>query len=199
MTVRATIAKSMSMANGTFNSTATVEADAVIFEDVSVPAGFAGTLTARGSDSAGTVTTTNSHTITTGVRADVYWTGGCRRGVTVGTVNVKAIPISGGSGDALPLQTTDILIVEPLLLDMAVLGTNVDCLMLYAAKRGQFVFVDDNDAELHQVELPASGSWAWSEDDGFTNPITGDTVAGVYVSHGDAAAATMRVGILYNN
>jgi len=199
MTVRATIVKNMSMGGGTFGSTATVDADAVMLEDVSVPAGFAGTLTARGSDSAGTVTTTGDHTITTGVRADVYWSGGCRRGVTVGTVNVKAIPISGGSGDSLPLQDTAITIVEPVLLDMAVLGTNVDVIMLYSAKLGQFVFVDDADAELLQVEVAASGSWVWNEADGFTNPITGDTLAGVYVSHGDAAAATMRVGILYNN
>lgn len=199
MTVRATIAKSMTMASGSFSSTATVDADAVILEDVSVSAGFVGTLTTRGSSTAGTVTTTNAHTITDGNRVDIYWEGGCCRGATVGTVNVKAIPFTLATGDALPVQTTAVTIVKPMLLDVAVDGTNVDCLMLYTAKRGQFVFVDDGDAELHQIELGAAGSWVWSEDDGFTNPITGDTVAGVYVSHGDAAAATMRVGVLYNN
>lgn len=200
MSISARITKTMSMGGVNFNSGTTVTADAAIVNEESVAAGYAGTLTARGSDTAGTVTTTATPTgVTEGDRADLYWSGGCRRGVAVGTVTEKAIAVSGGSGDNLPVQTTAITIVEPMFLDIIVDGDNVDTIMLYTAKLGQFVFVSSGDTEEYAVELPAAGSWEWNEADGFTNPIAGDDIIGVYVSHGDTAAATMRVGILYNN
>jgi hypothetical protein len=189
----------MTISGVSFNSTAIPETDALVVEDVAVAAGSAGTLTTRSGDTAGTVTTTDAHTITTGQRVDLYWDGGCRRGCVAGTVVVKAIPITGGAGDVLPTQTTAMTIVVPILMDIAVLGTNVDVILLYSSARGQFVFVTDVPAEIYAVTLAAGASWDWTEVNGIANPLTGQSVAGVYVSHGGVAAATMRAGLLYNN
>jgi hypothetical protein len=200
MAISARITKTMSMGGVNFNSGTTVTADAVIVNEESVAAGYAGTLTTRTSDTAGTVTTTATPTgITDGDRVDIYWSGGCCYGATVGTVSDKVIPFTLAAGDVLPVQTTAVMIVEPVLLDMEVLGTNVDTIMLYTEKLGQFAFVSSGPTDEYQVEVPAAGSWAWNEADGFANPITGDSIVGVYVSHGHTAAATMRVGVLYNN
>ncbi|MBK9128182.1 MAG: hypothetical protein IPM13_10320 [Phycisphaerales bacterium] len=68
--------------------------------------GKRGTLTTRTSDTAGTLTMESGHGIATGNTIHVYWDGGKRIGVTVGTVSGTSVPISGGSGDNLPDAST---------------------------------------------------------------------------------------------
>lgn len=83
--------------------------------------GALSTLASRTSDSVGTITAPSGHGITTGSTIDVYWTlevfspsyyqtSHIRRNVTVGTVSGTSIPISGGLGDALPIELADIFV-----------------------------------------------------------------------------------------
>jgi hypothetical protein len=72
-----------------------------------------GTLTTRTDNDTGTLTMTAGHGITTGQTLDVYWAGGQRRGMTVGTVATNSVPIDGGAGDNLPANTTAITAMVP--------------------------------------------------------------------------------------
>jgi hypothetical protein len=199
MTVRATLQKGMNLAGVSFNSSVSPVADAAMVEDVSIAPGLAGTLTTRTNDTDGEFTTTGANTITTGQRIVLYWDGGSCRVTACGTVDVKKIPFTDAVGDALPVQGTACTIIVPTLLDMAVLGTDVDVILLYSESYGQFTFVKAESALVYHVVVTAKGTWDWTEDSGIENPITGETLLGVYVSHGEATAQTMRVGMLYNN
>ena len=55
-----------------------------------------GTLSTRTSTTVGTLTMAGGHGITTGVLIDLFWSGGSRARVTVGSVSGNSVPISGG-------------------------------------------------------------------------------------------------------
>lgn len=201
MSMTATVNKSMSMGGLSFNQAKSVTANGIIVHEVSIDPGEAGTLSTRTDADTGVVTVDDSgHSFADTDRVDIYWTGGCRRGMAVsGSPVGAAVTIDGGSGDDLPIQGTSVILIEPTKIEADFLGTDCQAILLYTSKLGQFVFVNSVPTEQFQVELGAAYSYEWAEGNGITNPITGDAIDGIYVSHGDTAAATMRVGILYNN
>ena len=193
------ISKTNSLGGKNFPQSKTISGDSAAVAERSVQAAQDGTLTTRTSDSVGTITmASTSHTITTGARVDLYWSGGMRRGVTVGTVSGTSVPITVGAGDNLPNNLTDLTVSIPKNVTVEVLGTNLKGLLFYTAKRGQVVLEDSGGTEHFQKQLEAEGSWDWFDGNGETNPITGDTISDVYLSHGETTAQTMRIGMLYN-
>lgn len=150
-----------------------------------VAAAKAGQLTTRGSDTAGTLTMGGGHGITTGARLDLYWTGGSRRGITVGTVSGTSVPISGGAGDNLPTNLTSIIAAVPVEEAFPLDGDEAVVLGAYAGARGQVVFADDADAELLHIPFASAGGYWWDEDGGITNPLAAAAVAKVFFSHAD--------------
>lgn len=88
------------------------ESDGGDLRDISVPAGKVGQLTTRTDNETGTLTMDTGHGITTGAVIDLYWDGGARYGITVGTVSVDSVPIgadNSGTGSNLPTNLTDIV------------------------------------------------------------------------------------------
>jgi hypothetical protein len=81
-----------------------------------LPAGKAGTLTTRTDDDTGEATLGDGHGILTGDEVDIFWCGGCRYGVTVGTVAGNVVPFGApggeGAGDNLPAQTTALVMTK---------------------------------------------------------------------------------------
>lgn len=200
MSVSGTITKSISLGGQTFNQSSTPSADAFIVHNESVAAGEEGSLTTRTDADTGVITVDDSgHSFAETDRVDVYWTAGCRRGMSVSSVTGAAITVDGGSGDDLPAEDSTVTIIEPVLLDLSVLGTRVEAILLSTDTRGQFVFIDDGSLEAYQKELGAGYSFDWIDGNGTTNPITGDQIEGVYISHDGSSAATMKVGILHDN
>lgn len=200
MSVNAGISKTMSLGSVTFNLSATITNEAVIVHDVLVPKADLGSLSLRTNNTEGTITMDESaHGINTGNRVDLYWATGERRGVTVGTVSGAQVPISGGNGDNLPSLSTDINVAVCTQLDMVILGTNVNCILLYTQALGQFVFEDAVGEELY-VKRGAGCVYDWYENNGDDNPITGDSIIAVYVSHNDTTGSKiMKVGVGYDN
>ncbi len=201
MSVNMTTSKGHSLGGISFSESLSLSADAEIAHDKSVPVAWAGLLGTRTSDTAGTITVTESaHLITTGARADLYWTGGCRRGIVVGTVAGESVPFTGGSGDNLPAEDTAITVALPEELDLTVVGDNVVAIFLYFAGLGQAVFCDGSNVEKMAQSVGAGQVWDWNNTNGVTNPLTGDTPTKVFVSHNvTTAAQTIRVGVAYNN
>jgi len=204
MSMSEVVKKNLTVGGTVFAESRTVSGDAIIVHDEDVAAGDGGSLTTRTNDTAGTVTADAlTHGISTGDRVDLYWTVAgvnyCARGATVGTVSGAVIPFTGAVGDALPAQDSDITISLCVELDLSVLGTNVNAIILYAEARGQFVFEDAGGIELAKV-LGDGVVWDWHEDNGEDNPITGDSIIAVYVSHSDEdASKKMKVAVLYDN
>jgi len=163
----------------------------------SVPASAAtGTLTTRSSNSAGTLTLVSGHGITTSAVVDLYWSGGSRAGVTVGTVSGTSVPISGGSGGNLPTTTTAVVVMVAVAKDIDFVGDDVQQLLIQTDKAGRIALLDSAGSTLLTKTLGAGEVYDWHAGCGEANPLAGTTVASATMSHGDAAAVVMRIGTL---
>jgi hypothetical protein len=183
---------------------ATVAHDGMSVVEKLLASAKAGTLSVRTDNDTGTlVMSSGGHGITTGARLDLYWLGGCRRGITVGTVSGTSVPIDGGSGDNLPTASTAITAMVPTEVDFGITGDQVQVVVAFtdSLAQGQVVFADASNAELHNVKLAVPNQmYDWYTGNGTTNPLAGDAVSTVFVSHGDATGSkTVRVGVGYNN
>jgi hypothetical protein len=191
--------KSVTVFGDQYPTTPTVTAALAVPFNLSLPAAKAGSLTTRGSNTAGTLTMDPGHGFLTAGRLDLYWSGGSRRGILIGTVATNSVPFTGGAGDNLPTAATAITAMVPSEEAVVVTGDDVAGIVLYGASGGTFTFTDDADAEVHAVVLTvATPAYTWLSVDGPTNPLAGDDVAKLYLSHGAAAAATVRGAVLYN-
>lgn len=198
MSMTMTILKTASLAGKAFNQSVTLTASGGdVRDDAAVPVAHAGTLTTRTSNTVGTLTmSSGGHGITTAARLDIYWSGGSRRGVVVGTVSGTSVPFTAGAGDNLPIATTAVTASVPTEIAWPFDGTAISALAFYTDVIGTFVLVDGSNTELLAKVLPATGAYIWFTGSGDTNPLS-DTVAKLYLSHSDTAAAQlMRAGIL---
>ena len=175
----------------------------------SLPAGNAGSLTTRTSDTVGVVTTTaTGHGIVAEDLVDVYWTGGVRYGMAVTLVGGdgdKEITVDSGAGDNLPTQDTAVVITEQVEIDTDFDGDLLQMIVASADRRVHLDFLDGTTptpVSLEAVELPAGGEgWWWIKNWGnYTNPLTGNPVDKVMASCGDADnAAVLKLALIYDS
>ncbi len=196
-----TINESASVLGLTFPTKTTVTADGNVSKAPTVAAAKTGTLTTRTDANTGELTMAASHGITTGARLDLYWSGGSRRGVVVGTVATNAVPIDLGAGDNLPTVSTAITAMVPTEEAFAVDGDTVSAIALYSDQAGQIVFclTDNTEVKAYSVggAVGATQSTFWTADRDATNPLAGADITKVYFSHGTStASASMRAVVL---
>lgn len=197
----ATIRNSMSVDGVTATQATTVVADGVTRIDKTgdnvLAAAKTGALTTRTDDDTGELTMDSGHGITTGARLDVYWDGGARYGMTVGTVATNAVPIDGGAGDNLPADETDITAFVPIQEEMLVTGNNAQFAFAKSSKRGIVVWTTSAPANVKAVvdelEGTSGGGYQWFTGNGVTNPFAAAAVARVYFSNGDSSGTNSMV------
>ena len=180
------------------NSTLTRTADGQIGHEVTLPAAKSGTLSTRTSDTVGTLTLDAGHGIQTADVIDVYWDGGRRYNVTVGTVSGNDVPISGGAGDVLPAQDTTVTAQTQQQIDT---DFDADLLVAIAAlcdQRAHIGFYDGAALEL-SVDLTAAELWHWFNGGTAINPLASASITHMVVTQASATAATFRLGILYDS
>lgn len=167
--------------------------------EVSIPAGKAGTLTTRTDNETGSLTLGSGHGITTGQIIDLFWSGGARYGITVGTVSGTTVPIgadNAGSGDNLPTAATAIVASPRTLISADVDGDNLvalACQMLFASRsetaQSHASFQDASSDIIAPIDLEANSVRFYDVEGGDANPFTGDPITKIYVSNGSSAAA----------
>jgi hypothetical protein len=202
MTVSARVQRTQSLGGLAFSENRTLTNEGAVIKEVSVPAAKTGSLTTRTDDNTGELTMAASHGIVTGDRIAIFWTEagvpGCRRGVTVGTVAVNAVPIDGGTGDNLPTDETAITacveVEEAFNLD----GDAYNAIMMYGAAQGSISLCGADDVEDFGWHFPlGSQNYTWYENSGVANPIIGDVITKVFFANGSSAAAkTFRLAAL---
>jgi hypothetical protein len=181
-----------------YKQTASVTSNTAVNTQVSVPAAKTGALTTRTNDTSGTLTMDAGHGFTTAAVISLFWAGGSRRNVTVGTVSVNSVPISGGTGDNLPAAATAITAMVAVSEPFAVVGDNIDSLFASADSgvNGWVVFKTGANAVIAGFQLPVgTRSKVWASGLGITNPLAGQTVATVEFSHGSTSAQEMTAGV----
>lgn len=200
MTFSATVQKTRSLGGKAYSESRTLSNDGAVGKEVSVAAAKTGNLTTRTNDTDGELTMAASHGITTGARIAIFWTvggvPGCRRGVTVGTVATNAVPISGGTGDNLPVDESAITACVEVEEAISIDGDNFNCLLAYGEGQGSFSLCGADSAEDFGYHFPLGlQTYEWYTNCGIANPIVGDTVTKVYFANGSSAGAKVfRVG-----
>jgi hypothetical protein len=184
-----------------FKSTIEKTQDTPIGQEVALPAGQAGTLTTRTDDDTGEATLTDTPSVANGDKVDVYWDGGVRYGMTVGTVSGNDVPLDLGAGDNLPAATTAIVVTERVQANFSFDGDDLQMIVAICDQRAHIDFEDSGNVSLEAVELPAAGeAWSWIADTpAYTNPLTGNDVHQVQASNGTATAATVTIAALYDS
>jgi hypothetical protein len=183
--------------NYTFESRESVEFDNTVKSEPSVAAAKSGTLSARDSDTAGTLTLGSGHGITNGQRIDIYWSGGYVYGATVGTVSGNSVPFTGAVG-TLPANTTVVTAMVPntesfnvTAADLKYMG--VQCLT--SGVRALAVFAEsDNTVVKVAAVTGVTSAYQWTVGGGATNPF-GENVAKVFLSHSDSTQAVSVVAV----
>jgi hypothetical protein len=169
--------------------------------DTTLAIGHAGSLTTRTSDTAGVVTLTAGHDITTGV-VDIHWDGGCRynMGGTISDTNTLTLVIGDSGGDVLPDQDTAVVATPPETLDTTFDGDNLTLIGVGASRQTSIRFFDTDDTIVGSaILLVAGGAWGWAEDIAITNPLTGNPITYAEASNGDAVytSALKITGLQY--
>ncbi len=200
MSLSSTFVKTINSGGKAFSESTTIVSDAVIVREELVPAAQGGILTTRVSDTAGTATMDSAtHTITTGARIDIYFSGGITLAATVGTVVGTSVPFTLGIGDVLPSVSTVVAVSLPAKTDLDVVGDNIKSIVMFPTKRGVFIFTGSDEVSDFTRVLGDGIAAHYYADDGTVNPVAGDTLAFVFMSHGDTAAGQlMRYAVGYN-
>lgn len=200
MAVSSRYTRALTVSDLAFGVNATINSNAAIPVSRSIAAAKAGTLTTRTSDTVGTLTMAGGHGITTGQRLDLFWDGGSRVGLLVGTVAVNSVPFTLGSGDNLPVQDTVITACVPTEQNFDVTGDNVTSIGCAIPLGGAVTFTDGSDVLIFSRTLTtAVPSYVWCDIDGGTNPLAGGAVGKVYLSNASTATAqTVNTAVQYN-
>lgn len=198
MSSKLKVSKNYSIDGFSYKNDVTIETDGRVSMAPSVPSLVpkAGTITTRSDNDTGVATLSGGHGLTTGDKVDVYWNGGSRRNMAC-TVSVNAVTIDGGSGDNLPVLSTAVQLVIPQQENFALVGDDMQGLVLYSPVRGCITLLDGSGGVLYSVELDANETIPWITGDG-TNPVAGDTVAKIKFSHITLSSQVMEAYAFIN-
>jgi hypothetical protein len=183
MTVNVTFASSISGGGLAIQSSVVRSGTASISLAETLPAAKAGTLSTRTNDTTGTLTMAGGHGITTGQIIDLYWAGGMRYGVVVGTVATNSVPISGGAGDNLPIATTVITASVQQNINLFIDGDETK-IIAFALRTndpqsrvaGHLSFFDAANDLIAEIDLVANVPSIFDLASGIANPFTGDQI-----------------------
>jgi hypothetical protein len=202
MSVSLVINESVQAMGFSFPARRTITADGGIVKSVeSLAAAKEGQLTTRTSDSAGELTMDAGHGITTGARLDLYWAGGSRRGILVGTVSTNQVPLTTatGAGDVLPANLTDVTAMVPQEEEFLFTGNNAEAIAMFSQRKGIIVLAESDDTEIYAQVLTAGVGHTWEPTRDATVPTAGVSVAKAFFSHGDSEnTGDLRVVALYD-
>lgn len=149
------------------------------------------TLTTRTDDNTGSLTGASDHGIATADKIDVYWDGGSRRYMTVGTVASLVIPVDLGAGDVLPAAATALTIMKVNVETHAFDGDDLRALGVNSPSYpATVVFRQADGTEIFAIELDGGGSYAWTSELGVANPLAGVDVGQITITHGGSVAAS---------
>jgi hypothetical protein len=173
------------------------QADSQIGQEITLPAGKAGALSTRSDTNTGTLTLAADHGITTGQKIDLYWDGGSRYNVTVGTVSGVSVPIDLGSGDDLPAQSTEVIACVRVEVELTFDSAAAAIVAAKSTQRGRIDFNESGPSSLYTTELTAGEAWQWAADTSIVDQI-GGVVESILASNGTITEATLQIGVLYD-
>lgn len=162
-----------------------------------VPAALVATLQTRTDNDTGVLRFTTNPLIIVGDRLDVYWNGGMRYGMKASSISgagpydVTVGTAAGdiGAGDNFPIAATPLTVGKPITHDLRFDGDDALAIVASAAAKAAVVLCSGTDtAEWVAVIKAANQVKAWYNGNGDANPVVGDVLTVVFMSHGDSTA-----------
>lgn len=184
-----------------FNSSILLEAGGEVSVSESIPAAKTGQLTTRTNNTDGTLTMSASHGITTGAIIDLYWTGGRRYNVVAGTVSGNSVPISGGSGDNLPTNLTNITAQVQIVMACSTGLKAATMIALELGAIGHLEFREPDNTPTEVVDLVANKTEFWEEASALQGSAPIDFTAATKVAvtqAGSSAAAAFKAAVTFD-
>lgn len=164
-----------------------------------LPAGKTGTLATWVSGSNVTITLEADHGFVFGDVGDVYWAAGMRYGMTVTVVAGNDVTFDGGTGDGIPNDPgLSMIATKYQTIDLDFDGDLMEMLVVFSSRRAHVQFFDAGDVLLRAVPLTASEPWPWVSGWGYANPLTGNPVAYIQATCGEATAGILKIGTLFD-
>lgn len=183
-------------------STLTREADGQLGHGpITLPAAEAGALTTRTDNDTGTITI-EDHGFEDGDIVDVYWDGGRRFGMAVSSAAADTFVVGAsvvGAGDNLPAQDTAVIVCKQTVIDSDFDGDKVVAIAAKLSARGHMSIRDDSDVHAVSVDLAAGEVWHWTDALAGANPLAGELVGSLAISHASLSPATFAFGLLYDS
>jgi len=194
------VTTNIQMGNVAIGGTITQSNDALTVDDGSpLPAGTAGTLTTRTTDTTGVVTLAAGHGLVSTDVVDVYFAAGVHFGSTV-TMSGDLATLAGGSGVVLPAQDDAVVVTKRVELNLDFVGDDMTVIAASANKRCHLEFLTSGDANITDQELLANAAWMWMTGQGVANPFATVACDKIQASCGDPTnAATLKYGVLFDN
>jgi len=199
-----TVTKQVVAGGLTLYSQITRTEEASIAEQVTLPAGKAGAISAAGIDGLAT-----GHGILDTDTVDVHWTVAgvqyCRYGIAVDTAATNAITFDddpAAAGDALPAEDTAVVVSVQVSIDIAFDANNAKLVALHSDQIAHADMQNDDPASMFAVKLAQNSVWFWNEGDNIANPFIGaddDVAAHIIASNGSTTAATMKIVVMYDS
>jgi hypothetical protein len=199
--MQGTIVSNAALAGVSIASTLTRTADIALplAPETPLAAAKTGNLTTRTNNTDGVITAAAGHGLATSDVIDVYWAGGSRYGCTV-SVSGNAVTISGGAGDNLPAQATDVTLCKQTILDIPdFAGDKLQMLAICMERRGRIEFREAAASALAR-EQAAGEIYSWAYNTGPVNPLAGKAVTTFRVTNGDATGTSaVKMALLLNS
>jgi hypothetical protein len=173
-----------------------VEDESVEIQDITLPAGIAGTLTTRTDANTGVVTVASGHGITGSDTVMVSWVGGLQRVVDVTATTSTTISIDLGVGDDLPIATTSVVVSKSVVSSLEV--SELKAIAVKNVSRVYLDILDGSSGSLKAKDIPAGEGYFWMTNIGFADPTDSDAIGSVKLNNLSTVADTVVVAVLKN-
>lgn len=199
MNVKGRVQKVITIGGENFNQNTSPVGDGVMVATVEVPAAKPSTLILKSGDDEGAISAPISGVLNSGL-LDVWWEGGLRRGMTAEMDSTGDIAISGGNGDALPAENTELRISIPIIRKLGIKRAREDCIVYASEGDGYFDLVDDSGYTITR-RVSAGSTYLWEEGSGIERSrfFIGTIITELRFSHCELSPKVMRAGLLYRN
>ncbi len=203
MTVSGTIQKVASVGGVSVQSTLTRSAASQIGHDWNLNAAIVGNLTTRTDDDTGVITSA-SHGYSNADVVDLHWLNGttpqCAYGCVVSDAATNTFGFNAAGGNVLPAANSAINCYKVDTKDTDVDGDLLEVIAICASVAAHITFRDSGAVVIHAQTLVANEGWDWASNQGIANPLTGNAIADVQISSGDATnTGTLKAGMIYNS
>lgn len=206
---RATVQLIAAVAGTSLQKTYTRTGNTEIALELALPVGKTGTVKVRNADDDAQLEMSGAvASVIVNDKVDVYWSSGVRYGMNVDAVNggSDTFDLTGGAGDALPAQTTSIVMTEQVVANVAIDGDNASIVAVIVedtsggSAAAHVDLQDTGNATIAELDLVANIPRFYDLTSGVANPFTGNPITHVHASNGSStAAATLKVVALIDN